>query len=89
MGDYFSNQLWIIDENDVVPKSLFWAPNGVKKLLEVRFEFPFILIGKSTMAFLTCQSWGVLKSWYTDGCPERGFWGCFANGLNPTLVLSV
>ena len=42
---------------------LFWAPN---ELPEVHFEFPFNLIGKSTMAFLTAgQSWRVLKFWYT------------------------
>ena len=34
------------------PRSLFWAPNGFNKLPEVRYEFRFILIGKSTMAFL-------------------------------------
>ena len=33
------------------PKSLFWAPNGLNELLDMRFEFPFNLIGKSTMAF--------------------------------------
>ena len=27
----------------------------------------FILISKSTMAFLTGQSWHMLKSWYTVG----------------------
>ena len=31
------------------PKSLFWAPNGLNELTEVRLEFPFNLIGKSTM----------------------------------------
>ena len=36
---------------EAVPSSLFWAPNGLNELPEVRFEFPFILIGKSTMAF--------------------------------------
>ena len=34
--------------------SLFWAPNGLDELPEERFDFPFILIGKLTMAFLTC-----------------------------------
>ena len=33
------------------PISLFWASNGFNELPEVRFEFPFILFGKSTMAF--------------------------------------
>ena len=32
-------------------KSLFWAPNGLNELTEVCLEFPFNLIGKSTMAF--------------------------------------
>ena len=27
------------------PRSLFWAPNGFNELPEVRFEFPFNLIG--------------------------------------------
>ena len=45
---------------------------------EERFEFPFNLISKSTMAFLTGQSWRLLKSWYTGGDPEQGFWRCFA-----------
>ena len=43
------------------------------ELLEGHFEFPFILIGKSTMAFLTGQSWHVLKSWYTAGSPNKSF----------------
>ena len=73
---------------EAVPSSLFWAPNGLNELPEVRFEFPFILIGKSTMAFLTGQSWRVLKSWYTGGGPEQGFRRCFADRLNQSLVLS-
>ena len=44
--------------------SLFWAPNGLKELPEMRFEFPFNLIGKWTVAFLTTgKSWHILKSW--------------------------
>ena len=31
------------------------------------FEFPFNLICKSTMPFLTRKSWCVLKSWFTSG----------------------
>ena len=46
------------------PKSLFRSSNGLKELPEMRFEVLFNLIGKSTMAFLTGQSWRVLKSWY-------------------------
>ena len=58
-------------------RSLFWATNGLNKLPKVRFEFPFNLIGKSTMAFLTGQSWHILKSWYTGWDPEQRFWHCF------------
>ena len=44
--------------------SLFWVPhNGLSELPEKHFKFPFIFIGKWTMAFLTGQSWNVLKSW--------------------------
>ena len=70
------------------PKSLFWAPDGLDELAEVHFEFPFILIGKSTMTFLTGQSWHVLKSWYTAGGPEQRFQRCFADGLDQSLVSS-
>ena len=67
--------------------SLFRAPNGLKELPEERSEFLFILIGKSTVVFLTSQSWRVLKSWYT-GRPEQGFRRCFADGLNQSLASS-
>ena len=53
------------------PKSLFRSSNGLKELPEMRFEVLFNLIGKSTMAFLTGQSWRVLKSWYKG----KGGWG--------------
>ena len=56
----------------------------------MRFEFPFNLVGKSTIAFLTGQSWHVLKSQYTGGgSAEQGVWRCFADGLKLSLVLSV
>ena len=35
--------------------------------------FPFILIGKSTMAFSTSQSWCISKSWYTGGAQNKDF----------------
>ena len=57
-------------------------PNGLNKLPERRFEFPFNLSGKLTMAFLTGRSWRVLKSWYTDGRLEQGFQRSFAGRLN-------
>ena len=44
---------------EAAPISLVWFPNGLNELPEVRFQFLFILIGKSTMAFLTGQSWSV------------------------------
>ena len=71
------------------PISLFWAPNGLNELLEIRFEFPFRLIGKLTMAFSRGQSWHVLKSWYKGWGPEQGFPRCFADRLNQSLVSSV
>ena len=51
---------------------LFWAPNGLNELPEMRFEFPLILIGKkSWMAFLAGQLWHVLKCWYAGGGPRK------------------
>ena len=44
-----------------------------RNLTSVVFEFSFTLIGKSTMAFITNQSWRVIKSWYTGGDPEQEF----------------
>ena len=41
------------------------------------------------MAFLTDQSWRVLKSWYTCEGPEQEFRRCFTDGLNQSLVSSV
>ena len=41
------------------------------------------------MAFLTGQSWRVLKSWYTGWGPEQGFRRFFAAGFNKSLVSSV
>ena len=74
---------------EAVPGSLFWAFNGLNQLPKVRFEFLFNLIGKSTVTFLTGQSWRVLKSRYTSGDPEQGFRRCFADELNQSLVSSV
>ena len=41
------------------------------------------------MAFLTVQSWRVLKSWYTGGGPEQGFRRWFEDVTNRCLVSSV
>ena len=75
----FSMQIGIRHSNvyEAESRSFFWATNGLNKLPKVRFEFPFNLIGKSTMAFLTGQSWCILKSWYTGWDPEQRFWHCF------------
>ena len=61
---------------------LVLGPQQTQRITGNAFEFPFNLIGKSTMAFLTGQSWRLLKSWYTGGKPEQGFWRRFADGLN-------
>ena len=52
-------------------------------------KFPFNLIDKLTMAFLTGQSWCILKSWYAGGGLKQGFQCCFVDGLNQSLVSSV
>ena len=84
------NQTPVSNICEAVPISLTWVPYGLNKLLEMHFKFPFNLVGKSTTAFLTGQSWHVLKSQYTGGgSAEQGVWGCFADGLNLSLVLSV
>ena len=67
---------------ETAPKYLFSAPKGLNQLPEA-FEFPLNLIGKSTMAFLTGQSWCILKSWYTGEDLEQEFRRCFADGHNP------
>ena len=69
---------------EVAPRSLFRTPNGRNELPEIRFEFNFNLIGKSTMAFFgkAIKSWRVLKSWYTGRVPGQGFRHCFADRLN-------
>ena len=53
------------------PPPLPPLPNGLNELPEMRSEFPFKLIGKWTMAFLTGQSWCLLKSWYTGRRPDH------------------
>ena len=48
------------------------SPNELSELPEnVHSEFP------STMAFLTCQSWCILKSWYSGRGLEQGHLRCF------------
>ena len=67
--------------------SLFWAPKDFNELPEVRLEFPFKLIGISTVPFLTGQSWLVLKSWYTGEGLEQRFRLSFADGLSVSAIL--
>ena len=66
-------------------------PNTEKpKLVTLsKFVIKLTLIGKSTMAFLTGQSWHILKSWYLGDGPEQGFRRCFAERLNQCFVSSV
>ena len=47
---------------EAAPLSLFCTGHGLNELPEMHCEFPFNLIGKSTMDFLTGQSWRALKS---------------------------
>ena len=68
------------------PRSLFCAPNGLNEVPEVRFEFPFILIGKWTMAFLTGQSWRILKSQYTGGAQNKNISAISQTGFTRSLV---
>ena len=56
---------------EALPISLFRGPNGLNKLPEMSVEYPFNLLGKSAMAFITGQSWCIcLKSWYTQSATK-------------------
>ena len=55
-----------------VPISLFCS-HGLNEFLEICLKFPFNLIGKLAMEFLTGQSRFVLKSWCTGWDLEQGF----------------
>ena len=59
-------------------KSLFWAPNRLNELTEVCLEFPFNLIGKSTMV----DTQILAHRW-------RPSQNCLADGLSQSLVLTV
>ena len=65
----------------------FSGPQWIQQI-NVPFKFPSILIGKFTKAFLTSQSWCILKSWYPDGGSEQGFRCGFANRLNQSFRVS-
>ena len=66
-----SNVTLVSNVWEAAPRSLFWPPNGFNEEQEVCFEFLFILIGKSAIAFLTGQSLRLLKSWYPCGPGTR------------------
>ena len=83
------NLTWVSNVCEAALISLSWAPSGLNQLPESRLEFPFVLICKSTMAFLTGQSWRVIKSWYTGGVLDQEFRRCFADGLSQSSVSSV
>ena len=68
------------------PRSLFWVLNGLDEVPKVRFEFPFIVFGKSTMAFLTGQSWRILKFWYTGGAQNKDIGAISQTGFTKSLV---
>ena len=60
---------------EAASRTLFWTSNGLNELPEVRFEFPFILIDQSTMAFLRANH-GVYSNPDTQaGRPEQRFLG--------------
>ena len=65
--------------------SLFWSLSGVDELPEL----PFRISVHPDSQFLTGQSRCFFKSLYTVGGPEPGFWRCFVDRLNQSLVLSV
>ena len=46
---------------EAASRFLLWGPNGLNESTEVHFQFPFILIGKPTMAFLTGHSWHLIN----------------------------
>ena len=64
-------------------------PNRLNELLGMRFEFPFNLVGRSTMAFLKGESWRVLKSWYTGGAQNKDFCVVSQTDLTRSLFQSV
>ena len=77
-NEFGYNFTLVINVCEATPISLFWAPKGPNKLPEVRFEFPFMLMGLLTMTYLKGLSCRIVKSWYTDGSLEQRFRRCFA-----------
>ena len=85
--DFYSGLTWrVACVADVIS---FWLVTSAKQHRypcsgppeQVRFEFPFTLIGILTMTYLKGQSRRLNKSWYIGGGPEQSLRRCFAEGL--------
>ena len=60
---------------------LVLGPNAFNGLLEI-YAFQISLQPDwqiDDLSFLTGRSWRILKSWYTGGGTEQGFWCCFGD----------
>ena len=83
----------VSDVYKAVPTSFFWAPNRHNELLELRFEFPFNLIGKLTMAFLLGQYYygviQILVHWLGSRTRILALSSLLQTDLNTGLVPSV
>ena len=72
-----------------VPTSFFQAPSRHNKLWEMRFEFPFNLIGKLTMAFLLGQLMRDTNPCTQVGAQNKDFGTVLQTDLTIGLVPSV
>ena len=77
------------DVYKAVPTSFFQAPNRHNKLWEMRFEFPFNLIGKLTMAFLLGQLMRDTNPGTQVGAQNKDFGTVLQTDLTIALVPSV
>ena len=77
------------DVYKAVPTSFFQAPNRHNKLQEMRFEFPFNLIGKLTMAFLLGQLMRDTNPCTQVGAQNKDFGTVLQTDLTIGLVPSV
>ena len=66
---------------EAVPRSLFWAPNRLNESREVRFEFPFILIGQSIVYFFNRP---IMARTQILEAPNKDF-GAFSQKNQPEL----
>ena len=69
--------------------SLFWVPNGLNELLQVRFKFPFILTGKFTIAFFNGPIMARTQIPIHRWRPRTRSRHCFADRPYQNLVSSV